>query len=150
MVKARFPLFLLLFPLNINHGTHINFYILSFSSNRPDDRIGNSTLDAEDKLVVICEDKTEATDADVSLKEKRIENPSSSAFVCNECGKHLASKMNLKHHLENHRKSSSMKKARKVKRCNKAQRTQYQCEFCDKVFQQSSTLKDHVRVHTGQ
>ena len=33
---------------------------------------------------------------------------------------------------------------------SKRKRTQHECDVCDKAFRDSSTLKDHMRIHTNE
>lgn len=80
---------------------------------------------------------------------ENIDRKEKNLFVCDECGRHLMTRKSLKRHLEIHQKSQSKDLTNGRKR-NAFQRVMHQCNFCHKVFQQSSTLKDHVRVHTGK
>ncbi|XP_048582838.1 uncharacterized protein LOC116620212 isoform X1 [Nematostella vectensis] len=54
-------------------------------------------------------------------------------FVCQHCGKKLASKKTLKCHLQHH-----------------TGELPYKCRFCDKRFGKSNSLFDHENRHTGE
>ncbi|KAJ8910351.1 hypothetical protein NQ315_004967 [Exocentrus adspersus] len=110
------------------------------------------------KFFKMMEDTEEEVDVETTLESK----PSTSRYICGECGKQYATPTNLSRHKQTHRSLDSQS-AKKCMTCGKAyvsmpalamhlltHKLAHGCGICGKQFSRLWLLQVHLRSHTGE